>query len=145
MDRTSQTPRIAIVHDWLTNMGGAEEVVLALAEAFPGAPIYTSTYDAEKMPRFATLDVRTTYLQHLPRALANAHKLLPMLRVRAFKHLDLSEFDVIISSSSAEAKQVQKPALARCTSVIAIHPSVITGATMPSTKRPRAWQNKSAC
>lgn len=101
-------PKVAIVHDWLTNMGGAEEVVLALAEAFPGAPIYTSTYDAEKMPRFATLDVRTTYLQHLPRALANAHKLLPMLRVRAFKHLDLSEFDVIISSSSAEAKQVQK-------------------------------------
>ncbi len=101
-------PKIAIVHDWLTNMGGGEEVVLALAEAFPGAPIYTSTYVPEKVPRFATLDVRTTKLQDLPPRLAAAHKLLPMLRVKAFRDLDLSEFDIIISSSSAEAKQVRK-------------------------------------
>ena len=43
-------PKIAIVADWLTNMGGAEVVVLALAEAFPGAPIYTSTYVPSAMP-----------------------------------------------------------------------------------------------
>ncbi len=104
----SKAPKVAIVHDWLTNMGGAEEVVLALAEAFPGAPIYTSTYDPAKMPRFHKYDVRTTYLQKLPRILAKAHKLLPMLRVRAFQKLDLSAYDIIISSSSAEAKQVQK-------------------------------------
>jgi glycosyltransferase involved in cell wall biosynthesis len=102
------SPKIAIVHDWLTNMGGAEEVVLALAEAFPGAPIYTSTYNPEKMPRFKDLDVRTTYLQRLPGPLAKAHKLMPMLRVNAFRALDLSEYDIIISSSSAEAKQVRK-------------------------------------
>jgi len=101
-------PKICIVHDWLTNMGGAEEVVLALAEAFPGAPIYTSTYDPSKMPRFKGLDIRTTYLQRLPGVLASAHKLMPMLRVNAFRRLDLSEFDIIISSSSAESKQVRK-------------------------------------
>jgi glycosyltransferase involved in cell wall biosynthesis len=101
-------PKVAIVADWLTNMGGAENVVLALAEAFPGAPIYTSTYAPEAMPKFAKYDVRTTYLQRLPRPLRKLHKLLPMLRVNAFKQLDLSEFDVIISSSSAEAKQVRK-------------------------------------
>lgn len=101
-------PKVAIVCDWLTNMGGAEEVVLALAEAFPGAPIYTSTYVPEAVPRFKTLDVRTTWLQNLPPKLAAAHKLLPMLRVNAFKKLDLSAYDIIISSSSAEAKQVQK-------------------------------------
>lgn len=101
-------PKICIVHDWLTNMGGAEEVVLALAEAFPGAPIYTSTYDPSKLPRFKDLDVRTTYLQRLPGVVAKAHKLLPMLRVNAFRRLDLSEFDIIISSSSAESKQVRK-------------------------------------
>ncbi|MDQ5932590.1 MAG: hypothetical protein QG649_675, partial [Patescibacteria group bacterium] len=101
-------PKVAIVADWLTNMGGAENVVLALAEAFPGAPIYTSTYAPEAMPKFAKYDVRTTYLQRLPRPLRKLHKLLPMLRVNALKHLDLSEFDVIISSSSAEAKQVRK-------------------------------------
>ena len=45
-------PKIAIVHDWLTNMGGAEKVALALHDAFPGAPIYTSQYAPEKMPEF---------------------------------------------------------------------------------------------
>lgn len=104
----AKKPKIAIVADWLTNMAGAENVVLALAEAFPGAPIYTSVYTPETMPAFKKLDVRTTYLQNLPRPLRKLHKFFPMLRVGAFRQLDLSEFDVIISSSSAEAKQVRK-------------------------------------
>ena len=101
-------PKIAIVADWLTNMGGAENVILALAEAFPGSPIYTSTYAPEKMPAFKKYDVRTTYLQNLPKPLRKLHKFFPMLRVAAFRQLDLSEFDIIISGSSAEAKQVRK-------------------------------------
>ena len=104
----TRKPKIAIVADWLTNMGGAENVVLALAEAFPGAPIYTSTYEPNKMPAFKKYDVRTTYLQNLPKPLRKLHKFFPMLRVGAFRQLDLSEFDIIISSSSAEAKQVRK-------------------------------------
>ena len=103
-----KSPKIAIVADWLTNMGGAENVVLALAEAFPGAPIYTSVYDPDAMPAFKNLDVRTTKLQKWPKKLRRLHKLFPTMRVRAFQELDLSEFDIIISSSSAEAKQVQK-------------------------------------
>lgn len=103
-----KTPKVAIVHDWLTNMGGAENVVLAMHEAFPDAPIYTSTYNPDKMPAFKNLDVRTTYLQKLPGWLRNLHKFLPILRVKAFRALDLNEFDVILSSSSAEAKQVRK-------------------------------------
>jgi len=101
-------PKIAIVTDWLTNMGGAEKVVLALHEAFPDAPIYTSTFVPEKMPEFAGLDIRTTSLQNLPGPLKKMHKFFPMQRVRAFRDLDLSEFDIIISSSSAESKQVRK-------------------------------------
>lgn len=101
-------PRIAIIHDWLTNMGGAEKVVLALHEAFPEAPIYTSVFAPERMPEFAGLEVRTTFLQNWPRPLRNLHKFFPMLRVRAFRKLDLTEFDIIISSASAEAKQVRK-------------------------------------
>lgn len=104
----STPPKIAIVHDWLTNMGGAEQVVLALHEAFPDAPVYTSTYTPDKMPAFNHIDVRTTSLQSLPGPLRKLHKFFPMLRVRAFQKLDLSEFDIIISSSSAEAKQVRK-------------------------------------
>jgi glycosyltransferase involved in cell wall biosynthesis len=101
-------PRIAIVHDWLTNMGGAERVVLALHDAFPDAPIYTSTFTPETMPAFKGLDIRTTSLQNLPGPLRKLHKFFPMLRVKAFRKLDLSEFDIIISSSSAESKQVRK-------------------------------------
>lgn len=103
-----KAPKIAIVADWLTNMGGAEKVVLALHEAFPDAPIYTSTYSPEAMPEFADCDVRTTNLQTMPKFLRKLHKFFPILRVRAFQELDLSEFDIIISSSSAEAKQVRK-------------------------------------
>ncbi|MFZ2544748.1 MAG: glycosyltransferase [Candidatus Saccharimonadales bacterium] len=101
-------PKVAIVADWLTNMGGAEKVVLALHEAFPDAPVYTSTYVPEKMPAFAGIDIRTTKLQGLPGPLKKLHKFFPMQRVQAFRDLDLSEFDIIISSSSAEAKQVRK-------------------------------------
>jgi glycosyltransferase involved in cell wall biosynthesis len=104
----NSNPKIAIVHDWLTNMGGAENVVLAMHEAFPNAPIYTSTYTPENMPAFKNLDVRTTSLQNLPKPFRKLHKFFPMLRVKAFRKLDLSAFDIILSVSSAESKQVQK-------------------------------------
>lgn len=103
-----KNPKVAIVADWLTNMGGAEKVVLAMNEAFPDAPIYTSTFSPENMPAFKDIDVRTTFLQKLPERLRKLHKLFPVLRVWAFKKLDLSEYDIIISSSSAESKQVKK-------------------------------------
>jgi len=101
-------PKIAIVHDWLTNMGGAENVILAFHEAYPDAPIFTSTYEPTKVPLFKDCDVRTTYLQNLPKPFRKLHKFFPMLRVNAFQKLDLSEYDIILSSCSAEAKQVKK-------------------------------------
>ena len=66
---TSSQPKIAIVCDFLTTMGGAENVVLALHEAFPQAPIYTALYNPEKVPAFAKLDIRTSGLQKLPKKL----------------------------------------------------------------------------
>lgn len=101
-------PKIAIVCDWLTNMGGAERVVLALHEAFPDAPIYTSVFTPETMSAFSGLDIRTTYLQKLPSYLRGRHQLFPLQRTQAFRKLDLREFDIIISSASAEAKAVIK-------------------------------------
>lgn len=104
-----KTPRIAIVHDWLTIAGGAEVVVEELHKLFPKAPIYTSVYNAAAVPALKGADVRTTYLQtRLPRFLRYKHVLWPTLRAKAFRALDLSEFDIIISSSSAEAKAVRK-------------------------------------
>ncbi len=104
-----KSPKIAIVAEFLTVMGGAENVVLALAEAFPGAPIYTAIYDEDRMaPAFKKLDIRTTWLQKFPKKLRNMHKLFPTLQVKAFRDLDLSEFDIIITSSYLNANQVQK-------------------------------------
>jgi len=102
-------PKIAIVHDWLTVAGGAEVVVETLHKLFPGAPIYTSVYNPKAVPTLAKADVRTTYLQtRLPAFLRYKHTLWPTLRAKAFRALDLSDYDIIISSSSAEAKAVRK-------------------------------------
>ena len=105
----TKQPKVAIVADWLTNMGGAEPVILRLHSLFPDAPIYTSVYDKDRLPAFHHIDVRTTYLQKLlPRSIRYKHVLWPVLRAFAFRKLDLSEFDIIISSSSAESKAVPK-------------------------------------
>ncbi|MFZ1258681.1 MAG: glycosyltransferase [Candidatus Saccharimonas sp.] len=101
-------PRIAIVCDFLTVMGGAENVVLAMHEAFPQAPIYTALYDKPTMPAFRNLNVRTTWLQRLPAPLRKTYKLFPTLAVHAFKKLDLSQFDIILTSSYLAANQVRK-------------------------------------
>jgi len=102
-------PKIALVTDWLTNMGGAEPLLLELHKLFPKAPIYTSVYNEEALPAFKGIDIRTTYLQEkLPASLRYKHILWPTLRAKAFRKLDLSDFDIIISTSSAEAKAVRK-------------------------------------
>ena len=101
-------PRIAIVCDFLTTMGGAENVVLAMHEAFPDAPIYTAIYNPDKVPSFSQLDIRTSSLQKMPQKLRNYHKLFPTLAVKAMRKLDLSEFDIILTSSYLHGHQVTK-------------------------------------
>jgi glycosyltransferase involved in cell wall biosynthesis len=96
--------RVAIVCDWLTGIGGAERVVLELHRLYPEAPIYTSQYDPSKIDWFSDADVRTTWLQKLPSSLK---KFLPLLRAWTFSRLDLSEYDLVLSSSGAEAKGVK--------------------------------------
>ena len=106
---SKQAPRVVLVTDWLTNMGGAEPLLLEIHKLYPDAPIYTSVYNKDAMPAFHGCDVRTTYLQKLlPKFIRYKHVLWPVLRAYAFRKLDLSEFDIIISTSSAEAKAVKK-------------------------------------
>ncbi|HXE10033.1 MAG TPA: glycosyltransferase, partial [Verrucomicrobiae bacterium] len=104
MSDKSGKPKVAIVCDWLTGIGGAERVVLELHKLYPEAPIYTSQYNPARIDWFKDADVRTTWLQRLPSGLK---KFLPLLRAWAFSHLDLSEYDLVISSSGAEAKGVK--------------------------------------
>lgn len=104
------TPKIAIVADWLTNYGGAERVVMTLHEAFPSAPIYSSVYEPDKnlAQVMDGLDIRTTWIQRFPKFLRRFHKWFPVIRVWAFRALDLDEFDVIVVSSIAESKHIRK-------------------------------------
>lgn len=99
--------RVAFVHDYLTQFGGAERVLLAMHGLYPDAPIYTSIYDREPFDgAFDSFDVRTTWLQKIPFASGSFRALLP-LYPRAFEALDLSEFDLVISSTSSFAKGVR--------------------------------------
>jgi len=98
--------KVAIVHDFLVQMGGAEKVVEVFHGMFPEAPIYTSIYDPEAMPAYyRTWDIRTSFLQRLPMP-RYAHRLALPLYPMAFESLDLSGYDLVLSSSSSFAKGV---------------------------------------
>lgn len=99
-------PRVAIVHDWMVSPGGAEKVVLQLHKLWPDAPIYTAAYTPEKFPEFADADVRPTWLNRIDLA-KRKHQLFSLPRAWAFKSLNLSAYDIVISSSSAESKYVR--------------------------------------
>lgn len=98
--------KVAIVHDWLYG-GGAERVVYELHKMFPDAAIYTS-YCSDEWREKLDDKVVTGYLQHTP--FRQLRKFLPVLRQRWFARLDLSDFDLVISSSgNGEAKFVRVP------------------------------------
>lgn len=96
----STAPRIALVHDWLNQMGGAENVLEELVDLYPGAPIFTSIYDRERMPAaYRSWDIRTTFMQRLPGVTTHHQKYLPLYPL-AFGRTDLSGFDLVISNKS---------------------------------------------
>ena len=98
--------RVALVHDYLTQMGGAERVLDALLGMYPNAPIYTLIYDeGATKGMFADRDVRTSFLQKAPFA-RTQHRLYPPLMPLATEHLDVSGFDLVISSSWSFTKGV---------------------------------------
>jgi len=96
--------KVAIVADWLTSRGGAERVVLTLAEIFPQADIFTSVYNSKLFPELKNRTVKTSFLQNM--FLGRRHQLWPHLRPRAFEQLNLDNYDLVISSASAEAKGI---------------------------------------
>lgn len=105
--------KVALIHDYLAEYGGAERVLEALHALYPDAPVYTAFVDSRRLGvhwnKFADWDIRTTWLTRIP-----GHKrLYSPLRVWApsyFRSLDLSSFDLAISSSNAYfAKAVVVP------------------------------------
>jgi glycosyltransferase involved in cell wall biosynthesis len=98
--------RVALVHDYLNQYGGAERVLEALHTLFPDAPVYTSIYDAEVMPEhYRSWDIRTSFMQGLPGWRTHFRRYF-LLYPSAFESFDLGDYDLIISSSSAYAKGV---------------------------------------
>lgn len=98
--------RVALVHDWLVSPGGAERVLLDFHRLWPRAPIYTAAYEPAKFPEFRDADVRPTWLNRIALA-KRKHQLFSVPRAWAFKGLDLSGYDLVLSSSSAESKYVR--------------------------------------
>ncbi|MFO7634123.1 MAG: glycosyltransferase, partial [Caldilinea sp.] len=88
------------VHDWLNQMGGAENVLEELVTLFPGAPVYTSMVDRQTMPEsYRRWDIRTTFMQHLPGVTRHHQHYLPLYPL-AFERTDLSDFDLVLSNKS---------------------------------------------
>lgn len=99
--------KVALVHDYLTQQGGAERVFELLCQHFPAADIFTSVYDPERTIDLGERLVHTTVLQRLPGA-ARYFRVLAPFYFPAFRALDLQDYDLIISSSSSFAKAVKK-------------------------------------
>src|SRR6185312_15354562 len=95
--------KVALVHDYIKEYGGAEKVLEALHELFPDAPIFTSVYLPEYLgplkERFLDWDIRTSFLQHMP---FNAKLISPfrLLSSQVFNSFDFSRYDVIITSAT---------------------------------------------
>jgi FkbM family methyltransferase len=105
-DMRRRFPRVAITHEWLTVPGGSEKVVLAMLDLFEDAELFTSVYDPEPWPeRIAARPVHTSFLDRLPGARRIYPRLLPLMNA-AFESFDLADFDLVISSNHACAKNV---------------------------------------
>ncbi len=97
--------RIALVHYWLVRERGGEKVLHALHELYPEAVIFTNVHDPAQTPSFAKAEVRTSFIQNLPFAKQAYQNYLPLMPA-ALEALDLSEFDLVISSESGPAKGI---------------------------------------
>jgi glycosyltransferase involved in cell wall biosynthesis len=95
-------PKVAIVHDYLTQRGGAERVVLSFCRIFPDAPVYTSLYDPDgTFPEFSDIDVRSSWLNRFAPLRADHRRAFPLL-APAFSSMRI-DADVVLCSSSGWA------------------------------------------
>ncbi|HLM83964.1 MAG TPA: glycosyltransferase, partial [Candidatus Bathyarchaeia archaeon] len=102
-----QDLKVALVHDFLNQYGGAERVLSVLHKIFPEAPIYTLLYDPKKMRgKFKNADIRPSFLQKFPKILKRHLKCVLPLLPTAPETFNLRDYDLVISSSGAWSKGV---------------------------------------
>lgn len=98
--------KIALIHDWLPFMGGAERVLTNFLELYPKAPIYTTIFNKNNIDSpLKEADVRVSNLQKGDKEITNHRKLFPFMPT-AIESFDLNEYNVVLSSSSSVAKGV---------------------------------------
>ncbi len=98
--------KIALVHDYLNQLGGAEKVLEAFHTLWPDAPVYVMVYNPDAVRnQFVGWDIRTSWLQRLPGATTHTRFYLPFLP-SAVESFDFSEYDIVLSSASAFAKGI---------------------------------------
>lgn len=102
--------KVALVHDFLVRLGGAERVLKVLADMYPKAPIFTLFYDEKKVGNvFPSERIQTSFLQNYPNFIKKRYRLLTHKFPRAMEEMDFEEYDLVISSSSAYAHGIVTP------------------------------------
>jgi glycosyltransferase involved in cell wall biosynthesis len=102
--------KVALVHDFLVKLGGAERVLKVLSDMFPSAPIYTLFYDKDKVGEVFPEDrIRCSFLQKYPSFIRKRYRFLLSKFPRAVEDFDFNEFDLVISSSTAFAHGIVTP------------------------------------
>jgi glycosyltransferase involved in cell wall biosynthesis len=97
--------RLALVYDRVNKWGGAERVLLALHDIWPEAPLYTAVYDNKRAAWADVFRVHPSFLQHVP-FVKNHHEWFPWLTPMAFESFNFDGYDVVLSVTSAEAKDI---------------------------------------
>ncbi|PZE20821.1 glycosyltransferase [Paenibacillus xerothermodurans] len=98
--------KVALVHDYLNQYGGAERVLECFMDLFPEAPVYTIISDLSKMPeRFRQAKIHNSFVQNIPFSRTQYKKMLGLFPL-AVEQFDLRGYDLILSSSSAFAKGI---------------------------------------
>ncbi len=93
---------LALVHDWLNQLGGAEDVLETLHRAYPAAPVFTSIYDRARMPAaWRTWDIRSTWLDRLPHIHRRHQPFMPLFAWVWAHYTIPAEHDVLLSNKSA--------------------------------------------
>ncbi|MCX6785551.1 MAG: glycosyltransferase [Candidatus Komeilibacteria bacterium] len=100
--------KIALTHDHLFQVGGAEKVLLELHRIFPDSPVYTLIHNPENAELFKGLDIRTSMLEKLPGGKKHFKWYLSLMPI-AWEQFDFSDYDIVISSSSAFSKGILTP------------------------------------
>ncbi len=92
--------KVALVHDWMNQIGGAEDVLEVLVDLFPEAPIFTSLYSSDRMPdHWKRWKIHTSFIDRLPLAHKHQQLYFPLYPL-AFEKFKLKDFDLILSNKS---------------------------------------------